>query len=108
MKRPLLSRFILAHVVALPIEAINFFLIGTSTGAGSSWYTQILADQWLLIHYTGLRIASLLSQPSHPDWSSAVIFLGGFVETSILFVTTAWFFYFISRQRPPVQTLPGH
>ena len=72
------------------------------------WYVQTLGAQWLLVHYIGLKIAGLFSWSAHPDWSRVVIFLGGFVETSVLFVLIAWTVYALRRQRPPIRTLEGH
>lgn len=83
-----------ALLVALPIEIVNFWIIGYPAGASglsSASQSAALALQWDLLHLPGI-IASDRSifLRTHPAACSLVLFVAGYLDTVILLAAILW------------------
>jgi len=83
-----------ALVAAIPIEIVNFWLVGYPAGsAGLSFasHSAALALQWYVLHLPGV-IASDRSPylRSHPATCSLVFFAAGYIDTAVLIAALLW------------------
>lgn len=83
-----------ALFAALPIEIVNFWVIGYPAGANgltSASQNAAVALQWYLLHLPGI-IASDRSTllRTHPAACSLVLIIAGFIDTVILLVFIIW------------------
>lgn len=84
----------LAFVAAIPVEIINFFVVGYPADphplSTASQYPAV-ALQWYLFHLPGI-IASdrLLFLRVHARLDSLVLFLAGFLATTIFLTLVLW------------------
>jgi hypothetical protein len=90
-RRPILKTALLA---AIPIEIVNFWVIGYPAGAHgltSASQNAAVALQWYLLHLPGI-IASDRSNflRAHPVPCSLVLLIAGFIDTSILLAAAIW------------------
>ena len=88
------SKLKLALLVALPVEAVNFWVIGYPAGAHPisrlSQYPAV-ALQWYLLHLPGIiAIDRSVYLREHAALDSVVLFLAGYIDTVILFVAIRW------------------
>ena len=85
--RILHSKLKLALVLSLPIEAINFWVIGypaaTHTISRASQYAAV-ALQWYVLHLPGILIGdrSIYIREHYPV-HAVVLFLAGFIDTAL-------------------------
>lgn len=84
----MLASLKVALIAAIPIEIVNFWVVGYpagSSGLSSSSQSAALALEWYLLHLPGV-IASDRSVflRYHPKLESAVLFLSGYICTAIL------------------------
>lgn len=86
----------LALITAVPLELINFFVVGYPADPRSvstaSHYAAV-ALEWYLFHFPGI-IASDRSVflREHPGLDSLLLFLSGLVSTAILAAFLLWLF----------------
>jgi hypothetical protein len=92
--RPKHSRLRLALIAALPLEVINFWVIGYPAAThpiSHLSHDPAIALQWYLFHLPGIitldRSAYLREQPAI---DSVVLFLAGYISTAIFFITVFW------------------
>ena len=91
-KFPRLKR---AFLVALPLEAVNFWVIGYPASNHSfSHLSQnaAVALQWYLLHLSG--IIAVDRSPYlrlHPTLVSIVLFTAGYIGTALLLFVILWF-----------------
>jgi hypothetical protein len=75
-------------LAALPIEIVNFWIVGyPTTGASLTLTTQsaALALEWDLLHLPGLiAIDRILLLRGHAPACSVVFFLTGYIDTAML------------------------
>ena len=92
----MLSTLKLALISAIPIEFINFFVVGypanPSSVSSASQYPAV-ALQWYLLHLPGI-IASdrSLYLRQHSRLDSVVLFLAGLVCTTLFLAFVFWLF----------------
>lgn len=92
----LLSIRKLALIAAIPLELINFFVVGYPANPGSvstaSRYPAV-ALQWYVFHLPGI-IASDRSiyLREHSRLDSVVLFIAGFICTAIFLAIVLWLF----------------
>jgi len=89
------SKLRLALIAAVPVEAINFWVIGYPAAAhpvSRLSRDPAIALQWYVLHLPGI-IASdrSLYLREHAALDSVVLFIAGYVVTVILFVVILWF-----------------
>jgi hypothetical protein len=88
------SRLKLALVAAIPLEAINFWVIGYPAGTHPIIrlsQNPAVALQWYLVHLPG--IIAIDRSPylrGHAVLSSLVLLVAGYVGTAILLVAILW------------------
>jgi hypothetical protein len=88
------SRLKLALIAAVPIEIINFFIVGYPADpravSSASQYPAV-ALQWYLLHLPGI-IASdrSLFLRQHGRLDSLVLFLAGYIGTAIFLALFLW------------------
>jgi hypothetical protein len=78
----------LALAAALPVELVNFFVVGYPAGKHLSvpdgWFA-VVAGQWYLLHLPGLFLVNEISFLRHSAFlAGACMFLSGYVETTLL------------------------
>jgi hypothetical protein len=83
-----------ALLAALPIEIVNFWVIGYPAGASgltAASQNAAVALQWYLFHLPGI-IASDRSTflRTHPSACSVLLFVAGWVDTSLLLAAAIW------------------
>jgi hypothetical protein len=83
-----------ALLAALPIEIVNFWVVGYPAGSNgliSASQNAAIALQWYLLHLPGV-IASDRSifLRTHPGACSIVLFIAGFIDTTILLALAIW------------------
>src|ERR1700678_1054732 len=83
------KRIILALVVAIPLELVNFFFLAFPIDVGlpddAPWYAQALGAEWVLLHLPGLRLTSWLDPyPSSPKIEIVVWMLSGYIDTALV------------------------
>ena len=83
-----------ALLAALPLEIVNFWIIGYPSGANSlssASQSAALALQWYLLHLPGI-IATDRSVflRAHPVASSLVLLAAGYLDTVILLAAILW------------------
>lgn len=89
------SRLKLALIAALPIEAVNFWVVGypadTHSVSRVSQYAAV-ALQWYVLHLPGI-IASDRSiyLREHAAIDSVVLFISGYIGTVLLLLAILWF-----------------
>ncbi len=78
----------LALFVAIPVESVNYWIVGYPTSAyipsTNSWYI-FVATQWYVLHFPGVYLLNW-SQPlrDHHLPGSIVMFFAGYVDTALL------------------------
>jgi hypothetical protein len=85
------KRIILALVVAIPLELVNFFFLAFPIDVGlpddAPWYAQALGAEWVLLHLPGLRLTSWLDPyPSSPNIEAIVWMLSGYIDTALVLI----------------------
>jgi hypothetical protein len=93
-----------ALLAALPIEVVNFWVVGYPAGANglsSASQSAAVALQWYLLHLPGV-IASDRSPflRAHSATCSLVLFAAGYIDTVILLAAILW------ASRLALHTLP--
>lgn len=88
-------RLRLALLISLPLEVINFWIIGYPAGHHLiSRVSEIpaVALQWYLAHIPGIIIGdrSVYIREHHAIYS-AVLFTAGFIDTALLLLFLFWF-----------------
>ncbi|MGA8089220.1 MAG: hypothetical protein WCA10_18245 [Terracidiphilus sp.] len=82
------SIFKSALLAALPIEIVNFFVIGYPTAGGSltsATQNAAIALEWDLLHLPGLiAIDRILLLRGHPHICSLIFLLAGYIDTALL------------------------
>lgn len=83
-----------ALLAAIPIEIVNFWVIGYPAGTNgltSASQNAGVALQWYLLHLPGV-IASDRSifLRTHPAVCSLILFAAGYIDTVILLVAIIW------------------
>jgi hypothetical protein len=102
---------------AMLIEALNLklfaFPMDVGLAANLPWYTRLLADQWLLLHLSGVVSLGLLKRLGLQRLAPFVLFVSGYVETASLLVAGVVFCQWIgdvSRRhfaKPSRSAIPG-
>ncbi len=87
-------RLRLALLTSLPLEVINFWVVGYPAGLHTiSRAAEIpaIALQWYLAHLPGILICdhSVYVREHHPVYS-AVLFITGFIDTAFLLLFIFW------------------
>jgi hypothetical protein len=91
MKRPVLFAFL----VAIPIEAVNCFLLAPPIDVGlpdyASRFEKLVALQWVILHWPGLQA---------PDWLGSqlgifVLFASGYLDTVLLLIAFIFAFRWV-------------
>ena len=87
-------RLKLALLVALPLEIINFWVVGYPAATHSiSRLSQnpAIALQWYLLHLPGIiAIDRSIYLREHAFLDSVVLFIAGFIMTSVLLLALLW------------------
>ena len=89
-----LSSLRLALLLSLPLEAINFWVIGYPAGSHAisraSQYAAV-ALQWYVLHFPGIVIGdrSVYIREHHPILA-AILFIIGFIDTALLLLFLFW------------------
>ena len=83
-----------ALLAALPIEIVNFWIIGYPAGAhglSSASQSAAVALQWDILHLPGIIASdrSVLLR-THPAACSMVLFAAGYLDTAILLAGVFW------------------
>lgn len=88
------SVFRTACVIAVPVEAINFWIIGYPAGSHSlaaALQSNFLALQWYVLHLPGIIVVDHSRYARLHDWaSSLILLLFGFIDTALLFAFALW------------------
>jgi hypothetical protein len=83
-----------ALLAALPIEMVNFWVVGYpagSTGLSSVSRSAALALQWYLFHLPGIFASDhSVYLRAHSRLESVVLFLAGFIDTALLLAAILW------------------
>ena len=92
----MLSTLKLALISAIPVELINFFVVGypanPSSVSSASQYPAV-ALQWYLLHLPGIVASDRsLYLRQHGRLDSLVLFLAGLVCTTIFLAFLIWLF----------------
>ena len=90
----MLSRVKLAFMAALPVEFLNFFLVGypaSPSSVSSASHVPAIALQWYLFHLPGL-IASdrSLFLRQHARLDALVLFAAGYIGTALFLALVLW------------------
>lgn len=90
----MLSSLKLALISAIPIEILNFWVVGypaNPSSVSSASQHPAIALQWYLLHLAGI-IASdrSLFLREHPRLDSLVLLLAGYVGTAIFLALAIW------------------
>lgn len=90
-KRPILT---IALFAALPIEILNFWVVGYpagSDGLSTSSQSSTLALEWYLLHMPGV-VASNFSTflRTHATICSAMFWIVGYIDTALLIAAILW------------------
>ena len=92
--RTSLPRLRLALLISLPLEVINFWVIGYPAGPHPiSHASEIpaVALQWYILHLTGIIIGDRsVYVREHHSIQSAVLFIAGFIDTAFLLLFLSW------------------
>ena len=80
-----------ASLAAIPVEIVNFCLIGYPAGSSLSSRSAGLALEWYALHMPGI-IASDRSPylRSHSTLCSVVFFIAGYIVTALLLAAFTW------------------
>jgi hypothetical protein len=92
--RTIHSRLNLSLLLALPLEVINFWVIGYPADTHSiSRAAQIpaVALQWYALHLPGIIAGdrSIYLREHHP-FHAVVLFIAGFIDTALLLLAIFW------------------
>lgn len=83
-----------ALLAAVPLEIVNFFIIGYPTAGGSLTMASQnagIALEWDLLHLPGLIAGDrFLFLREHAPLSSLIFFLAGYIDTAILLAALIW------------------
>jgi hypothetical protein len=106
------KRILIAALVAIPLELVNFFFFAFPIDVGLSddapWYTQALGAEWVLLHLPGLRLTSWLDPyPSSPNLERAVWMLSGYVDTVLVLVAGILVVWGLKRWRAKRSAKPA-
>jgi hypothetical protein len=84
MKHPM--RF--AFILAAPIEAVNYFVFpypfGIGIPDGATWLQRFMANQWLVIHWTGIQVEKWLEPNGYAGLGNFAMLLCGYFDTFML------------------------
>lgn len=87
-------RLRLALLISLPLEAINFWVIGYPAGHHPiSRVAEIpaVALQWYLAHIPGIIVGDrVIYVREHQSIYSVVLFIAGFIDTALLLLFIFW------------------
>lgn len=88
------SRLRLALLISLPLEAVNFWVIGYPAGShaiSSAAQYAAVALQWYIIHFPGIVAGdrSVYLREHHPVLA-VVLFLAGLIDTALLLLLFSW------------------
>ena len=87
-------RLKLALLAALPLEAINFWIIGYPAGTHSVSHASqnaAVALQWYVLHLPGIIIVDRsITLRELPPLDSLVLFLTGLIDTALLVLFLLW------------------
>ncbi len=80
---------LISLAAAVPVELVNFFVFMVPLDVGiqdnATWYTKLLGIQWVLLHFPGLHLTSLMAP--HSNFIAADIFiwfLSGYIDTALV------------------------
>jgi hypothetical protein len=83
-----------ALLAALPIEMVNFWIIGYPAGANgltSASQNAAVALQWYLLHLPAVIAGDRsIFLRAHPATCSLVLFAAGYIDTAILLAAIIW------------------
>ena len=95
------SKLRLSLVLALPLEIINFWVIGYPADTHSisrASQNAAVALQWYLLHIPGIILGDrVLYVRQHYPVLSGVLFLSGFIDTAIILLGLLWFYGLVRR-----------
>ena len=81
---------ILALAAALVVEALNLKFVSVPLDVGlednAPLYVQLLAGQWVCLHYIGLLLTSHFDSRAWERFFYPVMFLSGYLETALLLI----------------------
>jgi hypothetical protein len=109
----MLSTVKMALISAIPLEVINFFVVGYPADPHSvstaSQYPAI-ALQWYLFHLPGIVASDrIVFLREHSRLDSLVLFIAGFVDTTIFLAAALWTVHlaFTAFHKQPTLTHPA-
>jgi hypothetical protein len=87
-------RLRLALLISLPLEVVNFWVIGYPAGPhpiSEAAHHPAVALQWYILHLPGIVIGdrSVYIREHHPI-ESAIFFTAGFLDTALLLLFLFW------------------
>jgi|ERR1700729_2404175 hypothetical protein len=78
----------IALIAALPVEAVNLFLlsppIDVGIGSDAPWYVLLIAKQWLILHMPGLLLMDWLGRIGLSGHFLFFLFVSGYLTTALL------------------------
>lgn len=95
--RPFRTRSILkiALLAALPVEIVNFWVVGYPAAGGglsTSSRSAALALEWYLLHMPGVFISNFSTfLRTHAATCSVMFWIVGYIDTALLFAAILWF-----------------
>jgi hypothetical protein len=89
MKLPM-NVVLLAAIVAIPIEAVNFWLLPFPIDVGlpddASWYQNLIGSQWVIVHLPGLRSIDWFNRMGFRGHDGLIVFVSGYLDTVLLLI----------------------
>jgi hypothetical protein len=93
---------LIALVIAIPVELVNFFFFAFPIDVGLSddapWYAQALGAEWVLLHLPGLWLARWFDPYASSAALRVILLLSGYVDTSLLFIAGILIFCLVRRR----------
>jgi hypothetical protein len=84
----------MALLAALPLEIVNFWIIGYPAGAGglsSATQSAALALQWYLLHLPGvIAFDRSVFLRTHAVPCSVILFIAGYIDTVVALAALLW------------------
>jgi hypothetical protein len=81
-------RILIALLVAIPIEALNFWVfmppLDVDTTPGPHWYNTAIAFEWIILHLPALRVSGWLEDMGLRGNLLVTLFAGGYLTTALL------------------------
>jgi hypothetical protein len=100
MKSHIRLALIFALLVAIPVDALNFWVFPYPIDVGlpddATLLEKLIGAQWVILHWPGLYLSDWFDSTSSPTWrTDFVLFVSGYFDTVLLIIAFFGVFWWL-------------